>query len=150
MKRNEVAARPEHARTPDYPTLRKQLNDYESTFYGPHSCEGCGKYDIVRKSFAQGAESWEMRETKGGCEYIPHHCSHVCLFRRLAGKVLTIVDAAFLPNSPQLKAIKDLMKRDFAATIAEARELEGDRSGESTSSLEQIAAGCVSAVPAPV
>jgi ribosomal protein L37AE/L43A len=139
MRRNQFALRPEHAQSPDYPTLRKQLNDYTSTFYGPHCCEGCGRHDIVRKAFEQGAQSWEVRECKGGTEYVPHHCSHVLLFRRLAGRVLTIVDAAFSPQSPQLKAIKDLLKRDFASTIADARELEGDRSAESTSSLEQIA-----------
>lgn len=132
--------RPEHAQTPDYPTLRKQLNDYKSIFYGPHRCEGCGYYDIVREAFEQGAESWEEWECKGGTEFVSHHCSHVLLFRRLAGKVLTVVDAAFSPHSPQLKAIKDLLKRDFAETIAEARRLEGDRSAESNSTLEQIAA----------
>lgn len=131
--------RPEYAKTADFSTLRKQLNDYKSTFYGPSACEGCGYHNVVRKSYFEGAQSWEECEIKGGTEYIPHHCTHVILFRRLAGKVLTIVDAAFSPSSPQLKAIKDLLKRDFAATISEARQLEGDWSDENTSSLEDIA-----------
>ena len=141
MKRNHSALRtnegiPVQSQTPDYAALRAQLNDYKSTFYGPYRCEGCGRHDIIRKSFFEGAESWETNEAQA---YTPHHCSHVLLFRSLAGKVLTIVDAAFSPHSPQLKAIKDLLKRDFAATIAEARELEGDRTGEELCSLEDIA-----------
>ncbi len=127
---------PEHAQTPDYPTLRKQLNDYKSIFYGPHACEGCGHHDIVRKSIAQGAEAWEMRE---GEPYVPHRCSHVLVFRRLSGQILTVIDAAFPPTSPQLKAIKDLLKRDIASAIARARELEGDFSAEACDSMEQLA-----------
>lgn len=120
----------------DYPTLRKQLNDYESMFYGPSNCEGCGKHDVIRKAFEQGAESWETNESQ---PYTPHHCPHTLLFRQLAGKVLTIVDAAFPPSSPQLKAIKDLLKRDFASTISWARQLEGNSDNESLSTLEQLA-----------
>ena len=120
----------------DYLTLRKQLNDYESTFYGPHRCDGCGKLDIIRKAFEEGAETWELNECQ---PYTPHHCTHVVLFRKLAGRVLTIVDAAFSPDSPQLKAIKDLLKRDFAVAIAEARHLEGDSSAESETIAQRVA-----------
>lgn len=139
--RNSVTniGKPEYVQRPDYPTLRNHLKDYESTFYGPSNCDGCGTYNVVRKAFEQGAQSWEERECKGGVEYIPHHCSHVLLFKRLAGKVLTVVDAAFPPSSPQLKAIKDLLKREFAETIARARELEGDRCGEINPSFEALA-----------
>jgi hypothetical protein len=138
MKRN--AELPVQSQTPDYADLRRQLNDYKTTFYGPHCCEGCGRHDIIRKAFAEGGAAYEKHKTLAG-DYIyrPHQCTHVVLFRRLAGKVLTIVDAAFSPHSPQLKAIKDLLKRDFAATISEARQLEGDTSCDSTASLEQIA-----------
>ena len=129
---------PEHSQTPDYPTLRKQINDHASTFYGPHSCEGCGHRDIVRKAFEQGADSWEEQETIDGVEYVPHRCSHVLVFKRLAGNILTVIDAAFPPNSPQLKAIKDLLKRDISAAIAKARELEGDRCGEINETLDHL------------
>ena len=135
----QKAPTPEHAQRPDYPTLRKQINDYASTFYGPHTCEGCGRYDIVRKAFEQGGESWESPVKSGDGTYRPHHCSHVLLIRKLAGRVLTVIDAAFPPNSPQLKAIKDLLKRDFAASIAHVRELEGDRSGDCSDTLEHLA-----------
>jgi hypothetical protein len=127
---------PVQSQTPDYQTLRKQLNDYQSTFYGPHNCEGCGKQDIVRQAFEQGAESWETNECQ---PYTPHHCSHIFLFKQLAGKVLTVIDAAFPPGSPQLKAIKDLLKRDFASTIAWARQLEGCNVAESMGTLEKMA-----------
>jgi hypothetical protein len=127
------------AKTLDYVDLRNQINDHKSSFYGPHRCEGCGQYDIVKQALEDGAASWEYPNKVGATLYRPHHCSHVLLFKKLAGAVLTIVDAAFPPASPQLKSIKDLLKRDFAATISKARELEGDRSCESTSSLEQLA-----------
>jgi hypothetical protein len=113
---------------PDYSSLRMQLGDYTSTFYGPSNCQGCGKSDVVRKAFEQGAESWETREAQ---PYVPHHCSHVLLFRKLTGRVLTVIDAAFPPTSSQLKAIKDLLKRDFADAVAEARMLEGEGSSPS-------------------
>jgi hypothetical protein len=129
---------PVQSQKPDYSTLRKQLNDYESTFYGPHCCEGCGRYDVVRKAFEQGADSWEGNE---GEPYSPHRCSHVLVFRKLAGQVLTVIDAAFPPASPQLKAIKNLLKRDISAAIARTRELEGDRSAETCASIEQLATG---------
>jgi len=122
----------------DYPELRKQLNDYKSTFYGPHQCEGCGVYDVIRKAHRQGGESWESSRSDPHV-YIPHHCTHVLLFRKLAGKVLTILDASFSPESRQLKAIKDLMKKDFSSVIEEARNMEGNFSGESTESFEQLA-----------
>lgn len=136
--KNTMTAVPVQSQTPDYADLRKQLNDYKSTFYGPHRCDGCGMYDVIRKAYDQGAESWEGSRPNPRV-YIPHHCSHVLLFKKLAGAVLTVVDAAFPPTSPQLKAIKDLLKRDFAATIARARELEGDRCCETTESMEQLA-----------
>ena len=122
----------------EYPELRKQINDYKSTFYGPSRCEGCGQYDVIRKAYEEGAETWEGSRSNPRV-YVPHHCPHTLLFRRLAGKVLTVMDAAFSPSSPQLKAIKDLLKRDFAETIATARMLEGDKSAEDSNSLEQIA-----------
>lgn len=139
MKTEVFGAMPVQSQTPDYADLRKQLNDYQSTFYGPHACDGCGRYDIVRKALEQGADAWESPMKHGDSVYRPHHCSHVLLFKKLSGQVLTVVDAAFPPNSQQLKAIKSLLKRDFAATIARARELEGDRSAESMESLEQLA-----------
>lgn len=118
--------------TIDYPVLRAQLDDYSSTFYGPHSCTGCGT-DIVKKAFEQGAQSWEsspFRE-KGGL-FIPHHCTHVYLFKSLTGRVLTVLDAALSTNPVQHKAVIDLVKKEFSSVIAKARELEGDKRAECT------------------
>lgn len=112
----------------DYPVLRKQLGDFYSTFYGPHSCEGCGTI-IVKKSFEQGAQSWEERNE--GELFISHHCTHIGLFKNLAGKVLTILDASLLSNPKQHKAVVDLLRQEFSRTIGRARKLEGDNS-EST------------------
>jgi hypothetical protein len=137
----ETTVFPPQSQTPDYPDLRKQLNDYASVFYGPHSCLGCGRPDVVKKAFEQGGDSWELPCKRNGLEYKPHHCTHVLVFKKLAGRVLTVLDAAFPPASPQLKAIKDLLKRDFASIITEVRQMEGDTTGESLSSLEQIAQG---------
>jgi len=108
----------------DYPVLRKQLEDFYSTFYGPHSCDGCGTL-IVKKAFEQGAQSWEkVSET---AKFIPHHCTHIALFKHLAGKVLTILDASLLNNPKQHKAVVDLLRQEFSRAIGRARELEGDR-----------------------
>jgi hypothetical protein len=63
---------PEHAQVPDYPTLRKQLGDYESTFYGPHACAVCG-VEIVKKAIEQGGEEYELAEP--GLE--PPYQSHI-------------------------------------------------------------------------
>jgi hypothetical protein len=120
----------------DYPVLRKQIGDYHSIFYGPHGCEGCGVV-IVKQALEQGANSWE--ECNEGEKFIPHHCTHIYLFKKLAGQVLTVVEAAFTPASPQLKAVKDLLRRDFSGAIATARQLEGDRCMESMGTLESIA-----------
>lgn len=122
-----------------YADLRKQLNDYTSTFYGPSCCDGCGRYDVVRKNYEEGADSWESFESKTGTTYEPHHCSHVIIFKRLVGKVLTVLDAALSTNPAQHKAVKDLVKQSFAESIARARMLEGDTGAESTASLEQLA-----------
>ncbi len=117
----------------DYPVLRKQLGDFYSTFYGPHSCEGCGTF-IVKKAFEQGAQSWE--ECNEGEKFIPHHCTHIALFKNLAGKVLTILDASLLSNPKQHKAVVDLLKQEFSRTIGRARELEGDSRTLSTEELK--------------
>jgi hypothetical protein len=126
----------------DYPTLRKQTNDYNSTFYGPHRCEGCGSYNlIVKRSMQEGPGSWEEHEGENGSGsvYTPHHCTHINLFKRLAGGVLTVLDASLSTNPVQHKAIKDLIKQEFSKVIGRARELEGDRSMESEATLEQVA-----------
>lgn len=123
----------------DYPSLRMQLNDYSNMYYGPHCCEGCGYHLIVKKAVEAGGESWEEQEGHGGPVYVPHHCTHVHLFKRLAGKVLTVLDASLSSNPTQCKAVKDLVRDAFASMIASARQLEGDTSAESDVTLEQIA-----------
>jgi len=58
--------------TVDYPELRKQLNDYESTFYGPHPCAVCGR-TIMRQAIEQGAAEYEERDPNlGPPQYQPH------------------------------------------------------------------------------
>lgn len=122
------------AETPDYKLLRAQLNDYEGTFYGPHNCEGCGVM-IIKKSYEQGGQSWELPKDN---HFDPHHCTHISLFKKLAGRVLTVLDASLANNPAQHKAVKDLIKQEFGKIIGRARELEGDRSMESIASLESL------------
>lgn len=126
-------------RPKDYPTLRKQIGDFESTFYGAHSCEGCGRQDIVKRSYEQGGQSWEQNLRLPEPIYVPHHCTHVNLFKKLAGRVLTVINASLSGNPVQCKAVKDLLKQEFAKIITRARELEGNRSNETTDSLDSFA-----------
>lgn len=117
----------------DFPELRKQINDWITNFYGPSSCAGCGKLDVVRSEMNtwRPVTSWDT----GGEEikwYRPHHCTHLSLFKGLAGKVLTVIDASLITNPKQHKAVVDLLRKAFSETISHARELEGDNNGEST------------------
>lgn len=114
-------------------SLRTQIKDYYTNFYGPSPCDGCGQHDVVRSETGKGfpVTSWNERECKGGVEYTPHHCTHLRLFKGLAGKVLTVIDASLTTNPKQHKAVCDLLRKAFAETISKARELEGDNSGES-------------------
>lgn len=117
---------PPQAQVPDYQDLRKQLNDYTTTFYGPHSCEGCGIYGIVKASAECGSQSWEQKETSAGFIYKPHHCTHSALFRSLSGKILTVLEAA-LANPEQRWAVSDLVRQEVRKSLTRARELEGRR-----------------------
>lgn len=147
MKSQQVVQEQPHVY--DYPELRKQTGDYISAFYGPHSCDGCGRYDVIKQSFEQGAASWENATLPGclidgihGPTFKPHHCTHILLFKRLAGRILTVLDASLSASPSQHKAVKDLVRQEFARIISRARELEGDRSGETNGSLEQLAENC--------
>ena len=122
----------------DYPDLRKQLNDDQSTFYGPHQCVGCYK-EIIKKAFEEGAEAYEVPVKDGDTFYKLHRCTHILFVKRLAGRLLTILDATFGHNQVQCKAIKDLVRKEISATISDIRQNEGDFSCESTSTLEQLA-----------
>lgn len=62
---------PMQSQSPDYPDLRKQLNDFKSIFYGPHPCEKCGVI-IVKKSREQGGQAYNVPSEGGQWE------SHVC------------------------------------------------------------------------
>jgi hypothetical protein len=46
--------------SPDYASLRKQLNDFTSTFYGPFLCEGCGG-PIVQQAREQGGQRYHSQ-----------------------------------------------------------------------------------------
>lgn len=120
--------------------LRVQTKDYSSNFYGPSPCDGCGDYDVIRSETGKGfpVTSWNERKCKGGVEYTPHHCTHLLLFKKLAGKVLTVIDAALTTNPKQHKAVCDLLRKAFAETISRARELEGDNCNE-TVNREELA-----------
>ena len=115
--------------SPDYPELRKQINDFESTFYGPHSCELC-KATIVKMAAEQGGHAYNVPAVTGG-KYTPHACpeqatdpfigfSHYDAIaysvRHLAGKVLTIADAT-VADDKKCKATKDLIKEAFKHSL---------------------------------
>lgn len=119
----------------NYLSLRHQLKDYTTNFYGPSLCEGCGRCDVIRSEMYthRAVTSWEEYEITGGASYSPHHCTHLKLFKGLAGKVLTIIDASLVTNPKQHKAVCDLLRKAFAETIGRARELEGDHGSESSS-----------------
>lgn len=59
----------------DYYFLRKQLNDFTSTFYGPHPCESCG-VTIVKQALEHGGKEYEyLGDHKVLDFYKPHDCS---------------------------------------------------------------------------
>lgn len=117
----------------DYPELRKQINDFESIFYGPHSCGTCGAM-IVKMAIEQGGHAFSVpaaNEVAG--KYRPHVCegtlkgldplmgySHFDAInysvRHLAGKILTIVDAS-VSDQQQRKAAKDLVRESIKHTL---------------------------------
>lgn len=115
----------------DYKALRKQINDFESTFYGPHSCGSCGAM-IVKMAVEQGGHAFTVPAESAG-KYRPHVCegtlkgldplmgySHFDAInysvRHLAGKILTIVDAS-VPDREQRKATKDLVREAIKHTL---------------------------------
>lgn len=121
----------------DFPYLRAQIKDYYTNFYGPSVCEGCGRHGVIRSEMytACAVTSWEeCGETVKS--YRVHHCTHISLFKSLAGKVLTVIDASLTHNPTQHKAVKDLLRKAFSETISHARELEGCHNGESVSREE--------------
>lgn len=117
----------------NFPELRKMTGDWTTNFYGPSQCEGCGEHDIVRTGGGrfESVRSWREHNAHG-TSYEAHHCTHLSLFKSLAGKVLTVIDASLTTNSKQHKAVCDLLRKAFAETISKARELEGDHGNEST------------------
>lgn len=128
----------------DYPELRALTKDYDTTIYGPHQCSGC-YVQVVKTSIEEGAYAWERftewkpsREMEGSSEnfskvpvhsYKPHMCPQVRFYKKLAGKVLTILDASFPEGSKQAKAMKDLLRREFRAII-ELAAMESGHGGE--------------------
>ena len=61
--------------SPDYLTLRKQLDDFKSTFYGPHYCPGCSpvlRNMVITRAKEQGGQSYEWSDEVKA--YILHHC----------------------------------------------------------------------------
>lgn len=64
----------------DYLTLRQQLGDYSSTFYGPHPCKDCGVM-IVKRADDQGGAAWIVPPLNAMAgspmqAYLPHRCLH--------------------------------------------------------------------------
>lgn len=125
MSSKAVVERPKSKPT-DYQDLRKQIGDYESTFYGPHSCDHCNEM-IVRQAIEQGGQKYTIAaDNVAGGKYKPHVCkggidphmgySHFDSInysvRHLAGKILTIIDAT-AGDPQQRKATKDLVKEAF-------------------------------------
>lgn len=55
----------------DYLALRKQIDDFSSTFYGPHSCS-CGVM-VVKQAAEQGGKVFTFPDTLNGA-YAPHIC----------------------------------------------------------------------------
>lgn len=125
-------AGPPWQRQTSHEYLRRQIRDWTTTFYGPSACDGCGQYNVVRSKTGTGSyvTSWEENEGTDGPSYTAHHCTHIRLFKSLAGKVLTVIDASLTANPKQHKAVIDLLKKAFAETISRAKELEGDSSAE--------------------
>lgn len=119
----------------DFPTLRSLINDFTTNFYGPRPCDGCGRHNVVRSEMGSGraVTSWEEYEVAHGTNYTPHHCTHTILFKKLAGEVLTVIDASLVTNPTQHKAVCDLLRKAFRKTIDHARTLEGDTSSECVS-----------------
>jgi hypothetical protein len=127
MSKNVTSKSPKETTT-DYAELRKQINDFESTFYGPHGCEHCG-VEVVRMAREQGYHAFTVpkgEETK----YKPHACDPTCGYahfdsinysvRHLAGKILTVVDAT-VSDPQQRKATKDIMKEAFKHALDQIR-----------------------------
>lgn len=117
----------------DYPEFRRAIKDFnpESVWYGPHTCTECGRPYIMKHAVELGAEAYEVPCTRNNNKYVPHFCTKVLLFKKLQGKVLTVLDASFSPESQQLKAIKSILKSAFSEIIDEARKSSGDTSCES-------------------
>jgi hypothetical protein len=59
----------------DYPFLRKQLNDYTSTFYGPHACHRCTVL-IIKQAVEQGGDEYECDSTPGSPAFYSRHEPH--------------------------------------------------------------------------
>jgi len=57
----------------DYLELRKQIGDWTSIFYGPHSCSRCGEM-IIKKAVEQGGTEFSMPEV-GRNYYVTHVCT---------------------------------------------------------------------------
>lgn len=68
----KTASAPTSNKAPDYPELRKQINDFESTFYGPHSCGSCG-VQVVKMAIEQGGHSFTVPRGEEA-KYKPHFC----------------------------------------------------------------------------
>lgn len=115
----------------DYPELRFKIKDWTTRFTGPTICDGCGEHDIVRTNGGFLSAAWKEHNSHG-ISYSAHHCTHIKIFKNLAGKVLTIIDASLTANPKQHKAVCDLLRKAFAESISKARELEGDYSAEET------------------
>jgi hypothetical protein len=131
------AAIPIQSQTPDYRDLRKQINDFESTFYGPHACGSCGAM-IVKMATEQGGHAFSVpEENEISGKYKPHVCegsvpmkgsdplrgyAHFDSInhsvRHLAGKILTIVDAA-VSDREQRKATKDLVRDAITQSLSQ-------------------------------
>lgn len=157
MSKNTAPKEPKPAPT-DYPELRKQINDFESTFYGPHGCQSCGS-SIIKMAIEQGGHAFTIpaaNEVSG--KYRPHVCiettdprfgySHFesinYSVRHLAGKILTITDAC-VSEKEQRKATKDLIREAFKQTLEQlssvcfSRNAPGSPgSGSCTSPIEPL------------
>lgn len=78
----------------DYPELRSAIDDFNSTFYGPHDCPHCG-LEVVRRAMEQGGEYFEHH-----IDTAPAWCLHRCDPNKISQRPRPSVNASIPPFEP--------------------------------------------------
>lgn len=113
------AATVPQSQTPDYHELRAQLNDYHSTFYGPHECE-CEATPIlvIRRALEQGGEMWARRDGP------PHYELHVCVPKAQPVPTPILINTPEAA-APQTSALPDPTPADAALVVETKHYTDG-------------------------